>query len=266
MLEAALYKSSTFCTLTYATPHLPKDGVSREHFENFLKLLRFHLSPLKLRYYGCAEYGELNGRPHYHAVLFGLPANKATLTLIEACWKFGFVEISELNIKRARYIAKYVIKKLTRINDERLCGLNPEFPSTSRALGVGMVQHIAETIDRYDLYLPNGDIPYVVEHGGKPYPLGRFLRQKIRLLVSGAQAELDALPRNAVLRRARILRRSSIKALPDQRREIEMQIVRHLARTDKENPSQKSQLQKISANEIAHVERRYRQFNRKGQL
>jgi len=67
--------------------HVPDDwSLHKSHFQKFMKRLRKHLSPQKVRFFHCGEYGnrckhgidlELVGcplcnvgRPHYHACLF----------------------------------------------------------------------------------------------------------------------------------------------------------------------------------------------------
>lgn len=57
-----------FVTLTYAIT----DGkLHREHVQEFIKRLRRSIEPVKIRYFGCGEYGGKNDRPHYHINIFG---------------------------------------------------------------------------------------------------------------------------------------------------------------------------------------------------
>lgn len=268
MLEALLCADNSFITLTYA--EAPTDGVMLDHYQNFLKRLRDRIRPLQIRFYGVAEYGDEHGRPHYHFVLFGWPANDKTKSLLEACWSLGFVDVKELTAVRAKYIAKYTVKKMTTLHDERLEGRNPEFSTKSLkpGLGHGMIPFIADTLTRYNLLSAEGDVPVTLAHGGKPWPLGRYLRRQLRGYLNGSLNELQNTPTSYILKRARLSKlmgapQATLDAL---RNSEEMQAVRQAALADKENPSQKYHLLKLSEGEIRNVESRYRNFTKKGQL
>lgn len=69
LAEASTSKASMAVTLTYA----PRDDLAERivhprHFQLFIKLLR--RAGHKIRYIVAAEYGELKGRVHFHAILF----------------------------------------------------------------------------------------------------------------------------------------------------------------------------------------------------
>lgn len=86
--EAKMYDDNCFITLTYDPEKLPKSGsLDKREFQLFMKKLRRkYVSEIPeelskdeakawllkhgIRYYHCGEYGELLGRPHYHACLF----------------------------------------------------------------------------------------------------------------------------------------------------------------------------------------------------
>ena len=69
--ESFLYEKNCFLTLTYADDHLPSDGsVNRRVLQLFLKRLRRAYPDAVIRYFGCGEYGEELGRPHYHLCIF----------------------------------------------------------------------------------------------------------------------------------------------------------------------------------------------------
>lgn len=73
---------SWMVNLTYANEHLPDDfSVSRREMQLWLKKVRNEFG-FPFRYYLCAEYGAADGgtkRPHYHALLFGLPLDRKTI-------------------------------------------------------------------------------------------------------------------------------------------------------------------------------------------
>lgn len=267
MLEGCLYKESSFCTVTYADEFLPADGVSKSDYQNFLKRFRNALLPLRLRFYGVGEYGAVTNRPHYHFVFFGVPAAPALNDALLEIWGKGHVDVQPFNDKRARYIAGYVIDKLTSADDERLCGLNPEFSTKSLKPGLGfeMIPEIAAVLTRYNLLSADGDVPVTIAHGGRPMPLGRYLRNMLRLYLSGRMDEFKETPSGYVFKRARILDevKSRFPVKPDPKRQAEMLVVRKSAVADAENPSQLYHLLKLSEQEIRNTEARFKMFTKR---
>lgn len=82
--------------------------------------------PAPIKFYMCGEYGPEQGRPHYHALLFGLDFNdrlywKTTKAgskiyrspTLENLWQKGFSSVGDLTFESAAYIARYVMKKRT---------------------------------------------------------------------------------------------------------------------------------------------------------
>lgn len=141
-----------FITLTYRDKYdcteeqwkkgyyVPDDwSLHPEHVTDFLKRLR-HRFPQKIRYYYAGEYGRkcehgisldvvkcpmcFVGRPHYHMCLFNcvfpdLEAYQSndgimryTSPMLEGLWRYGFVDVGELNYQSAAYTARYVTKKV----------------------------------------------------------------------------------------------------------------------------------------------------------
>lgn len=152
MHEAKMHKYNCFLTLTYDEKHLPPFNFLRHSdFQLFAKRLRNALSrkgdgaiacdtlndlatrrygasphaPAKTaRYYMAGEYGETNGRPHYHACMFGINFNDKeyhTTTpagyrvykskTLDSLWQLGFASIGELTWESAAYAARYQLKK-----------------------------------------------------------------------------------------------------------------------------------------------------------
>jgi hypothetical protein len=142
MHEAQQYEENNFITLTYNAENIPRDGgLVKAHFRNFMKRLRKKISPRKVKFYMCGEYGDKNNRPHYHAVIFnyaftdweylrdsdsGYPIY--TSNELEKLWGKGFVQVGELTPESAAYISRYVLKKIvgnaTDVIDENT-GLKP---------------------------------------------------------------------------------------------------------------------------------------------
>lgn len=121
-----MHEQSSFLTLTFNDEHLPPDGgVHVRDLQLFMKRLRKAISPTKVRYYACGEYGDNFGRPHYHVVLFGygFPDRKAwrkspagfvlyRSAFLESLWPFGNCEIGEVTAQSGAYVARYVMKKI----------------------------------------------------------------------------------------------------------------------------------------------------------
>jgi hypothetical protein len=124
MHEASLYTDNAFITLTYNNENLPDDhSVSKEELQKFFKRLRKHVGK-PFRYFACAEYGEKNNRPHYHAIIFnyGFPdkylhakTKRGDLlfrsNILEKAWKKGHSLIGDVTFESAAYVARYVMKK-----------------------------------------------------------------------------------------------------------------------------------------------------------
>lgn len=138
-----------------------------------------------MRFFGVGEYGENHGRPHYHVILFG---KLFTQDEIKACWPYGFVQADELTRGRAIYCAGYVVKKLTKPDDPRLCGRHPEFArmSLKRGLGYGALPALLLARGRAGgaiEQLDADDLGGTFRMLGKKYPLGRYLTHHARKLL-----------------------------------------------------------------------------------
>lgn len=138
LLEASLYKSNCFITLTYRDGFLPKDNKPhRDELQKFFKRLRKALD-CPIRYFYCGEKGDKSGRAHYHAIIFGydfpdkvLHGRTAkgeliyTSKLLSECWPFGLSSIGEVEPGSACYVAQYANKKkLTHIDDGSFVGMS----------------------------------------------------------------------------------------------------------------------------------------------
>lgn len=191
MLEAGLNADNAFLTLTYE-----KDPVSLEPLDHrrFMDALRKRLAPLKIRFYMVGEYGEKNDRPHFHYIIFGYPSCRSNSSNRLDCrcvacrpiaevWGKGLIKNLPVEIGSCRYVARYVVKKMTRFDDPRLkSNMHPEFSrmSLKPGIGYGALKRVAHVISRYDLLTPEGDVPVTLRHGTTQWPLGRYLRKKLR--------------------------------------------------------------------------------------
>lgn len=155
--EASLYEQNCFVTLTFSPEHLPADGsLNHRHFQLFMKNLKTRVrrssgkaAAAGIRFYMCGEYGELHGRPHYHALLFnydfpdkelfttrnGIPLYRSAF--LEELWKYGYSSIGAVTFESAAYVARYILKKVT--GDEAAAhygGRRPEYTNMSRRPGI----------------------------------------------------------------------------------------------------------------------------------
>lgn len=132
--EATQWRENVFVTLTYDEEHLPESGyLDADALQRFLKRLR-RAATLpgaaltadrsgRLRYFACGEYGEKNGRPHYHAILFNARFPDATgagsrrgrpqftSEQLNDIWGKGRVTFGAFSTGAANYIAQYTLKK-----------------------------------------------------------------------------------------------------------------------------------------------------------
>lgn len=89
----------------------------KDHFQKFMKRLRRDLdTPIK--YFSCGEYGDKSFRPHYHAIILGVPNDKPFKECVVENWpfadwsvksirdgSFGFVSADSI-----AYVTGYVLK------------------------------------------------------------------------------------------------------------------------------------------------------------
>lgn len=217
MLESMLHSASAFVTLTYEQKQLPDLGtLVPKDTQDWLKRLRHAVDPQKIRYFLVGEYGDVSMRPHYHVALFGYqPCRRGrtnhvlhdfsksrftcctSCSLLQSTWEFGSIDIGQLEPESIQYIAGYTLKKLTQPDNERnkiwrqknnqlLGSLHPEFSRMSLNPGIGAkaMKAVAALSSKLKLMESGNpfsiDVPNVLQHCLKKFPLGRYLKRKIR--------------------------------------------------------------------------------------
>lgn len=203
MLEAMQYKNNAFVTLTYDNAHLVVDdggaNLYPRDLQLFLKKIR-HKVP-KFRFFAVGEYGDESQRPHYHLGIFNFHNCARGEThknirgrcmwssccpqcrLVGETWEFGDIEIRDLGASKCEYLARYIVKKMTKKEDARLAGRHPEFSRQSNQGGIGLpaVAAMAKTITAHVRPDQLTDVPQFIKQGPtKKLPLGRYLRNKLR--------------------------------------------------------------------------------------
>lgn len=218
LLEAALHADNAFVTLTYSEASLPRNTgngmptLHAGHLSQWLKRLRKEIAPSRVRFYGVGEYGDETWRPHYHVILFGYPSCRfrdgrrlgaGDVGAVGGCrcepchrlrdtWGHGHVDNARFEVGSAQYVAGYVTKKMTSVDDARLQGRAPEFSRMSRrpGIGVGALSQIAAAFRSLDNQVAQSDVPGALRFGARLLPIGRFLRGKLRTEVG----RVDELP------------------------------------------------------------------------
>ena len=222
-LEAMCHEHSAFVTLTYSDDNIVRTlgdlpTLCPEHVQAFLKRLRSRVSPARLRFYLVGEYGDQTNRPHYHLVLFGFRTcergrtHRSGISLepkwLDCCdrcrlvgntWSMGNVDLGEVTKDSCGYVAGYVMKKMTRFDDPRLNGRNPEFARFSLKPGIGadFSWEFASSALEHQLDKLMVDVPLSLRVAGQQKPLGRYLRRKFREAIGRGpevpQAVVDAM-------------------------------------------------------------------------
>lgn len=210
LLEGMLHAESSFVTVTYSDDRLPclEDGTAtlrRKDYRDWLKRLREKMCRIvpgwKLRFFLVGEYGEENGRPHFHAALFGYKGCEfgdwflysgqrvreckcVSCGIIRSTWGMGRIHQGVVERKSAQYMAGYTVKGLTGEDDKRLRGREPEFARMSLRPGIGAdaMHNVARTIGSFKL-AESGDVPSALRNGSRILPLGRYLHERLRSVV-----------------------------------------------------------------------------------
>lgn len=101
--ELQSWDSALFLTLTYRD----HPGTLRKRdVQLWLKRLRKVISPRKVKYYICGEYGDQYGRPHYHAIMYGLGVGDSDVVC--DTWYHGMVHVGSVTRDSIRYVAQYI--------------------------------------------------------------------------------------------------------------------------------------------------------------
>lgn len=197
--ECLKQPSSLFVTLTYDDDHLPKNNNLCIHdLQTFIKRLRKNYKlhdDRSIKYFACGEYGSHTLRPHYHAILFGLPLsdgldfiNVWSKRLFET-WQNGFVSVAPLNGSRIGYCTKYILKgDLTRKKYQEL-GIVPPFMVCSRRPSIGL--SYLEEIDIHRLLDGNCKLRkatqsvFIPEYYRRKLP--DYVQKELKLLIKSYQ-------------------------------------------------------------------------------
>lgn len=146
ILESQYYapEDIAFVTFTYRDEDLPlfiksvrppfdaTKSLMPPDMKNFMKRLRRKV-PYQIRMFYVGEYGDKFGRPHYHAILYGL--RRKDWNLVDEKWQHGFVLVKPWFQETCGYVAGYVQKKL--FGDDVYLGQIPPFLRASQRPSIG---------------------------------------------------------------------------------------------------------------------------------
>lgn len=161
--ESQLYENNCFLTLTFDDKHLMERpnplSLDVRDFQLFMKKYRKKYGS-GIRFFHCGEYGNINLRPHYHAIIFNHDFADRTLFKItnghrlyisaelSKLWPYGYCTIGNVTFESAAYVARYIMKKVTGDAKEdhyktvnpvtgEILPRKPEYVTMSRRPGIG---------------------------------------------------------------------------------------------------------------------------------
>ncbi|QCQ84629.1 replication initiator protein [Blackfly microvirus SF02] len=182
MQQDKISNHSHFITLTYDTTNVPITprgfmDLRRQDIQLFIKRLRKSQGKVtrkkhgasNIKYYVCGEYGTLNWRPHYHAIIFNV-----RMELLQDAWGLGEIHYGNVSGASVGYTLKY-ISKPGRVPQHKNDDRQKEFSLMSKGLGANyltpkMVKwHKNDLENRMHLNL----------QGGKKCAMPRYYKNKL---------------------------------------------------------------------------------------
>lgn len=145
LAEMESHERAGFVTWTYAD--LPPSGsLCKRDLCLGLKRLRKAV-PRTLRYFACGEYGEDNGRPHYHGIVFGLDWRDRQE--VDEAWGLGRTQVGSVTSSSIVYVCDYATKSVLgkgAVEKYDARGLERPFSVCSKGLGAAWCDAHAEQI------------------------------------------------------------------------------------------------------------------------
>lgn len=166
LYEFARSPNSLFITLTF-------DGYYCKLFKyDYNRSVRLFLDRLRkkygrgIRHFIVGEYGERNGRFHYHGILFNVPFDRYDHDELQKLWKYGIFHCGMLRPGGIHYVVKYITKD------------DPD--------GVGKIPRLIVSQGLGDNFLDTPEAKYAkdnklsyISSGGRIIPLPRYYLTKL---------------------------------------------------------------------------------------
>ncbi len=191
--------------------HIPSDwSLRKKHFQDFMKRLRKGRSPDRIKFYHCGEYGNKCmhgisldlvrcpmcnlGRPHYHACLFNCSfsdretyavqsgVTRWTSDELSSYWKHGFVDVGDVTVQSAGYVARYILDKVNgdgaadhyiRVDElGEIFNLQPEYATMSNGIGAAWFDEFHSDV------FPSDELP--VPGTGILHKVPRYYDERLR--------------------------------------------------------------------------------------
>lgn len=178
MHEKRMHEYAYFITFTYSPDCLPQDmSLRKPDMQLFWKRLRKKYG--RFRYYMCGEYGETNGRPHYHAIVYGITfpdmvfykksrdgSSLYVSERLDETWKLGMCVIGDVTFESAAYVARYIVdKRFGPTADEHYSFVDadgviharlPEYTDMSKGIGKAWFEKYGAEAYQHDSVIMNG--------------------------------------------------------------------------------------------------------------
>lgn len=181
MEELKHHDAACFATLTYDNEHCPPDLVKKD-LQDFWKRLR---KERKVRYFCCGERGDRFGRPHYHAIIYGVSPEE--VDLVAKHWQQGQVKLGTVTPDSCAYVAKYMTKKLRGRSLAEQLEKDPDFQNEfvlmSRRPGIG-----GEPSEEMLRFMRENGFLY---RKGKKSSLPRYYKDKYDIHSLSPEVDLD---------------------------------------------------------------------------
>lgn len=146
------HEFNSFVTFTYDDNNLviPEGCLNPtlvpSHLRGYIDNLK-HIVEHSFEYFGCGEYGDRFGRPHYHVLFFGLDY-KFYEKFFANSWKYGSIKVLPVVQSSFNYVSKYLLsgqsEKLAKYFDY---GIEKPFSVMSRGLGLRAVMDNLDSLD-----------------------------------------------------------------------------------------------------------------------